>query len=65
MVPEGGFEPPFTGPKPVVLPLDDPGSILLITRMDALSSFDRWGCGGAVKSAIPDPTQATEERSHE
>ena len=24
--PGGGFEPPFTGPKPVVLPLDDPGS---------------------------------------
>ena len=24
--PGGGFEPPFMGPKPIVLPLDDPGS---------------------------------------
>ena len=23
--PGGGFEPPLTGPKPAVLPLDDPG----------------------------------------
>ncbi len=27
MVPEAGFEPTFTGSKPVVLPLDDPGMI--------------------------------------
>ena len=42
-VPGGGFEPPFTGPKPVVLPLDDPGALQLITRMRERSSFDGRG----------------------
>ncbi len=56
MVPGGGFEPPFTGPKPVVLPLDDPGAILLITRMRAPSSSKRRACRWVFKNAIPQPT---------
>ncbi len=47
MVPGGGFEPPFTGPKPIVLPLDDPGAILLITRMGVPSSFEGKGLQGS------------------
>src|SRR5688572_11780086 len=58
----GGFEPPFCGPKPHVLPLDE-GAYVLAANLQSYSRTSTWTTRSLVRVAIADASRTSVRES--